>query len=438
MWKFRVAAIGILVLSGALAYVLLTNQVSDIKPFVRGLDLAGGAELTYRADTSALAGGETTAAMNALREVIERRVNAFGVSEPVVRTATVFGEERLIVELPGVTDLTEAADRIGKTPLLEFKLQDPIPSFTVSADGVLTQVPGYIDTGLTGRYVARARLEFAQSATGGVTNEPMVAVEFSEEGAALFEKITRENVGKPLVIFLDGQELSSPTIQEAISGGTASISGSFTPDQAKELVDSLNLGALPVPIELIASNSVGAGLGDDALQASILAGIIGLAVVSVFMVLWYRLPGLIAVIALKVYVVLVLAAFQYIPVTLSAAGLAAFVLSIGIAVDANVLIFERIKDERRKGTALREAIKQGFARAWPAIRDSNISSLITAIILFWFGTSFIKGFALVFALGVLVSMLTAIAVSRTLLLALPLKEGKIGSWLLGSGMSNRV
>lgn len=438
MWKVRVAALAILALSGALAYLLVNNQISGSQPFVRGLDLAGGAELTYRADVSAIQEGEVSAAMDALREVIERRVNAFGVSEPVVRTAEVFGEQRLIVELPGVTNLAEAVDRIGKTPLLEFKLPSSVPTFTMSADGVLTAVPGYDDTGLTGRYVARARLEFAQSATGGVTNEPMIAVEFSEEGAALFEKITRENVGKPLAIFLDGKELSSPVIQETISGGTASISGSFTPDEAKDLVDSLNLGALPVPVELVASNSVGAGLGDDALQAGVFAGVVGLAAVSLFMILWYRLPGLISVVALSVYVVLVLIAFQYIPVTLSAAGLAAFVLSIGIAVDANVLIFERIKDERRKGTALRAAINQGFARAWPAIRDSNLSSLITAIILFWFGTSFIKGFALVFALGVIVSMLTAITVSRTLLLALPLKEGKIGSWLLGSGISNRV
>ena len=250
----------------------------------------------------------------------------------------------------------------------------------------------------------------------------------------MFAALTRDNVGRYFGIFLDGVPISVPVIRESIPDGTAVISGGFTAEGAKELARNLNYGALPVPIELISTQTVSATLGGEAVQDGILAALWGVIAVAIFMVLWYRLPGLLATCALMLYVLVVLALFLVIPVTLTAAGIAAFILSVGMAVDANILIFERTREELQGGKSAKEAIHDGFARAWPSIRDSNISSMITAVILFWFGTSLIKGFALVFGLGVLVSMLTAITVSRTFLMALGL-EAKHGftRLLFGSG-----
>lgn len=398
----------LLIVCGALVgFFVYSSEAPDARfPFRFGLDLAGGSHLVYQADTSAVAEGEVRDAMGALREVVERRVNLFGVSEPIVQTEETFGgEHRLVVELPGVTDLEEAATLIGKTPALEFRLA------ATDADGAVF----YIDTGLSGRYVQRAQLNFESGANG--LSEPVVTLFFNNEGAALFEDITTNNIGEVLAIFLDDEPISLPVIQQAIPGGTAVISGNFTPESARELVRDLNFGALPLPIALISSSSIGPSLGAETLAAGVVAGIFGLLLVALFMVLWYRVPGVVAVIALTIYGAMVLALFKLMPVTLTAAGIAAFILSIGMAVDANILIFERMKEELHKGEPLEAAIRSGFRRAWPSIRDSNLSSLISAGVLFWFGTALIKGFALVFALGVLVSMFSAITISRTLLLA---------------------
>lgn len=403
-------------------------------PFKLGLDLKGGAHLVYRADISGIKSEEVGSAMSGLRDVIERRVNLFGVSEPLVQVeqtgllkAAEYKEQRLVVELPGVTDINQAIQMIGETPFLEFRLENP--NIEIKEDTLLSEA--FLATGLDGRYLNKAILEFNQT-----TYEPTVSLEFNDEGGKLFAQITKDNVGKRLAIFLDGAPISIPSIREEIPNGKAQITGQFTADEAKMLVQRLNSGALPVPINLISQQSIGPTLGEKVLNKNIMAGIYGIILVALFLILWYRLPGLLAVLALCVYTVLILAIFKLIPVTLTAAGIAGFILSVGMAVDANILIFERMKEERRNGKALNAAITEGFSRAWLSIRDSNVSSLISAAILYWMGTSMVKGFALTLFIGVIVSMFSAIIISRTLLLALGVKgEKAISNFLFGSGIS---
>ncbi len=458
-------AILVVAITGAIAYFVYGNLHGGARfPFKYGLDLAGGSQLTYTADVSKIAPSDVPALMEVLRQVIEKRINVFGVSEPNVQveeSSVVASDKahRLIIELPGVTDVNKAIDSIGKTPLLEFKLIDAkiaaekqaavslvasstgknangsttIGNITVNGASAADLDP-YVDTGLTGRYLKTASLEFTGGNGGRIAGEAIVSIVFNDEGAALFEKITREHTGENLAIFLDGEVISAPRINEAITGGKAVISGNFKPEEAKALAQNLSFGALPVPIELASTQTIGGALGAEALGQGVRAGVIGFILLSIFMILWYRVPGIVAVIALSIYVVLMLALFQLIPVVMTAAGIAGLILSIGLAVDANVLIAERIKEELIAGKDVQHAISEGFARAWLAIRDSNTAHIIAAVVLFWFGTSLIKGFALVFGLGVVVSMLSAITISRTLLLALPLKANtKVGHFLMGSG-----
>jgi len=461
-------ALVIMLAVAGLAFWVYQNAVQPEadKPFKLGLDLAGGSHLVYEADVSSIDAAEVPELMSVLRDVIERRVNVFGVSEPIVQveSSSFVTEEpiqRLVVELPGVSDVGEAVAEIGRTPLLEFKLYDEalaaqqetlqnLESLGESATGsraeignvtidgeAISQEPPFRDTGLTGRYLETAALEFAGGNSGQLSNEPLVSVRFTAEGAELFAEITRNNVNKQLGIFLDGELLSAPNINEPITGGTAIISGGFTAEEARALAQNLSFGALPVPIELQSTQTVGASLGAEVLGKGMQAGVYGLELVLLFMLLWYRLPGLVAGAALLSYVTIMLALFQLIPVTLTAAGLAGFVLSLGMAVDANVLVFERMKEEYAKGISSREAASIGFTRAWSAIRDGNITSLLSAIILFWFGTSLVKGFALVFGIGVIMSMLTALVVTRTLLLTLPdtkKSAGTLLATLLGNGI----
>ena len=465
---FRACVI-VLAIAG-LAFWVYQNAVQpeSEKPFKLGLDLAGGSHLVYEADVSNIDAAEVPELMSVLRDVIERRVNVFGVSEPIVQVESssfVTDEpiERLVVELPGVSDVSEAVAEIGRTPLLEFKLYDEelaaqqetlrnlqslgesatatggraeIGNVKIDGEAISEELP-FSDTGLTGRYLETAALEFAGGQSGQLSNEPLVSVRFTPEGADLFAKITRNNVNKQLGIFLDGELLSAPNINEPITGGTAIISGGFTAEEARALAQNLSFGALPVPIELKSTQTVGASLGAEVLGKGMQAGVYGLGMVLLFMLLWYRLPGLVAGVSLLSYVTIMLALFQLIPVTLTAAGLAGFVLSLGMAVDANVLVFERMKEEYTRGVSSREAATIGFARAWSAIRDGNITSLLSAIILFWFGTSLVKGFALVFGIGVIMSMLTALVVTRTLLLTLPdtkKSSGTLMATLLGNGI----
>ncbi|MBC7836303.1 protein translocase subunit SecD [Acetobacteraceae bacterium] len=446
MFRLRYAAVVILIAAGLVGYfVYATTGTGGRFDFKLGLDLSGGTHLVYSADVSALPAEQVADSLATLREVIERRVNAFGVGEPIVQTeqggALGGGEHRLIVELPGITDVDEAVKMIGATPLLEFKLVkqgfennlELASTSTTPGAPLIPNPDAFEETGLTGKYLSRAALEFGNG--GALVTEPTVRVDFNAEGTQLFSDITSNNVNRPLGIFLDGRLVSSPTIREAITDGTAIISGNFNAESARELVRNLNLGALPVPIVLSSTQTIGATLGDEAVRAGILAGIVGFLALCAFMILWYRLPGVIAVVSLLIYIVLMLALFKLIPVVLTAAGIAGFILSVGLAVDANVLIAERLKEELAAGKKTDAAIREGFARAWLAIRDSNIAHIIAGVILFWFGTSLIKGFALVFGLGVLVSMLSAITISRTFLLALGISaESKFGHFLLRSGL----
>ncbi len=452
MWKKVISILIVLILGSAVGFFVFKsepklnsnfeNESSFFKnsPFRLGLDLSGGSHLIYKADVSGVKSGEVSVSMDALRDVIERRVNLFGVSEPIVQVQSsgfVSGaEEKLIVDLPGVTDVEKATAMIGQTPLLEFKIEAPKGTpqkATVDKDGKVTldASPQFVSTELTGRYLGKASLEFDQT-----TREPKVSLQFDDTGSKLFAQITKENVGKMVAIYLDGAPISTPVVREEIPNGEAVISGNFTPTEGKQLVGRLNSGALPVPISLLSRQTIGATLGSDAVTAGVKAAIIGFLVVALFLILWYRLPGLIAVLALCIYIMIMLALFKLLPVTLTAAGIAGFIISIGIAVDANILIFERLKEELHSGRTVSDAVSAGFSRAWSSIRDSNFSTIISAIILFWFGTPLIKGFALTLGMGVLVSMFSAIMISRIFLSGLIfIGEGKVARFLFSSGFS---
>jgi preprotein translocase subunit SecD len=411
MLKTRITAIILLALTVGAGFFVYKTELNVDSPyhFRLGLDLKGGTALTYKADVSKISASQVKDAMSSLREVIEKRVNAFGVSEPVVQVVqggVVAGKdapERLVVELPGVTDVKEAVAQIGKTPLLEFKLLEETSAKVGTTTAVAT---AFVNTGLTGSLLHSSQLEFNSN------NQPTVGITFNEQGKNLFAKITRENIGKPLAIFLDGELLSYPNIREEIKDGKAQISGSFNVDTAKKLVRDLNYGSLPVPVELISTQTIGATLGAKVLNSGVRAGLYGFLIVALFLVLWYRLPGFVSVVSLVSYVVIVLTIFKIgispaaiilfgiffalaltahwsfgilaglsyfilflipgalTPVTITAAGIAGFILSMGIAVDANILIFERMKEELKAGRGLSDAIREGFIRAWNSIRDS--------------------------------------------------------------------
>lgn len=546
--RIRIQAVFILLI--ALLSVLFTlpkgpNWIRKEVKLHFGLDLAGGAHLVYQADVGQIPAGDRDSAVESTRDVIERRVNAFGIGEPVVQLNRGANSYRIIVELPGVTDIKDAIQRIGDTPVLKFKEQssptpltdeekkererfneaqkkkakevlnelknatdkqfsekasavsedtgtknkggdldfvqkgqfvpefdeqvfeklkdneisvepvetvfgyhlirriesrckntkinkpvscdelkkdgkdNPDVAFEVRARHILFtkqslngKPPGELwqNTKLSGEQLKRARVEFDRQ-----TGSPIVALEFNGEGAKLFEDITGRNVNKQVAIFLDGQIISAPRVNQKITGGNAVITGSFTVAEAQDLAKRLNAGALPVPITLISQQQVGATLGQDSLQRSFLAGVLGMILVVLFMVLYYRLPGVVASIALLIYTGIIIAIFKLMPVVLTLSGIAGFIMSVGMAVDANVLIFERMKEELRSGKTLQAAIDEGFARAWLSIRDSNISTLLSAFILIWLGESLIKGFGITLAIGVLVSMFSAITITRVLL-----------------------
>lgn len=382
-----------------------------------GLDLQGGTQLFYQADLSSIPPEGYSDAMAGARDIVERRVNLFGVSEPVVQ---VVGTDRISVELAGVKDISEAIKLIGEMPTLDFReemskeeiKQALVAQGQEATEEKVNELFGNVfkPTGLSGKHLISARAEYDQSSLKYV-----VAIKFNEEGTKLFADITTRNVGNPLAIYLDNQLSDYPNVSEPITSGSAVISGNFTSITAKQLAQRLNAGSLPVPIKLISQQTVGASLGKDSLAKSLFAGIIGFLIVALFMIIYYRLPGLLAVFALAIYALIVLALFKLIPITLTLSGIAGFILSIGMAVDANVLIFERTREEVRRGKSISGAVEEGFKRAWPSIRDSNITTLITGAALFWFGAGMIKGFAVTLTLGVLISMFSAIAVTRTFL-----------------------
>ena len=438
-----------------------------------GLDLQGGSYLLYKADFKDIKPQDKADALNAIRDVIERRVNSFGVSEPQV---AVSGQDQIIIELPGIKDINDAIKQIGQTPYLEFRTQNPnLDLEKVKADEKLDINSVWIPTGLSGKQLKKASIDF-QGSKG--LNQPVISLEFNDEGKKLFSEITSANIGKPVAILLDGQVISAPIVQSAITEGSAVISGDFSVEQAKQLATRLNSGALPVPINLISQQNIGATLGKESIQKSLIAGILGLILIAIFMISYYRFPGFLAVCALLIYaaisiaifkigisftaVVLVglffllgitvnmwfgiLSLFSYVlliflrglsPVTLTLAGIAGFILSIGMAVDANILIFERLKEEIRLGKEIHKAVEDGFARAWFSIRDSNVSSLITTLILYIFGTPSIKGFALTLGIGILISMFTAITVTRTFLRLFVGNNILTYPWLFGVSNSKK-
>lgn len=448
--SYRVIAFWLFIGSLLLWYIL-SFQMKDYK---FGLDLNGGTSLTYIADITKIneinkeAENASTSistttgqkinsieasklkiddSMNGLRDVIEKRINAFGVSESIVRTeySKYSDEYRLIVELPGITNLDDAIKMIGDTPILEFKIIE-----TDEKNGTSTEK--LIDTGLNGNYLRKSILSFDQ-----LTNKPQVVISFNEEGKKLFSEITKNNIGKQIAIFLDGEVISSPTVQQEITGGDATISGGFTVEEAKILVKRLNSGALPLPIKLSSSQIVEATLGSQAKADGILAGELSLLIIIILMIIWYRLPGLLASIALISYVGIVLFLFKSIPVVLTAAGIAGFIISIGIAIDANILIFERLKEEEAMGKKLEEATEEGFKRAWTSIRDSHIASILVSIILYNFGSTLLKGFGFVFGIGVIVSLFSSMIISKYFIRAfVPQNDSKyykVMRFLFGSG-----
>lgn len=384
-----------LIMFWAIVLIVIASIVTIcVKPTKLGLDLVGGSRLVLEAAPTN--GIVTPDMMSSLQFAIENRVNKLGVSETVVQRS---GEKRLVVEIPDVSDLDQAKAYLGETAELEFRRP-------VMEEGVEFWAP----TGLTGKDLNKAALT-----TNSQNGQWVVSLEFNGEGTKKFAALTKELVGKQMAIFFNGEIQSAPTVNEPITGGQAQITGGnngFAYDEAKTMVDLLNAGALPVPAKIIEENTVGPTLGADSIAKSKVAGAIGLGFVMLFMIAYYRAPGIIADVALIIYGLILFALFKAIPVTLTLAGIAGFILSVGMAVDANILIFERTKEELKAGRTLFTAINSGFDRAFTSIFDSNMTTIITCVILYTWGTSIVKGFALTLAIGVIVSMFSAITVTK--------------------------
>ncbi|MCX6725909.1 MAG: protein translocase subunit SecD [Candidatus Shapirobacteria bacterium] len=383
----------------------------------KGIDLAGGAHLVFQADMKDVPESNRNEAIEAAKNNIEKRINLFGISEPVIQTSKISEDYRLIVELAGIKDINQAIDLIGQTAQLDFR--ELSKESTQAA--ILTD---FKTTGLTGKDLSKSEVKFDPN-----SGQPRVSLEFSSQGAQKFAEVTGRNVGKPVAIFLDENPIEIPTVNEKINDGKAVIEGNFTTDTAKNLVKLLHAGSLPVPIKIIEQRNVGATLGAESVQRSLQAGLIGLGMVILFMAIYYGFLGILADIALIIYGLLTLALYKLIPVTLTLPGIAGFILSIGMAVDANILIFERMKEEIRAGKSRAVAMELGFGRAWDSIRDANVCTIITCFILFNpFNWSFlnssgmVRGFALTLFLGVVLSLFTGIVVTRTLIRTFYRKE----------------
>lgn len=455
-------------LSGKTGHVVSLPNVPEW-PFTLGLDLQGGTQLVYEADVSNIPENERMDDLGSVRDRIERRVNASGVSEPVVQiNRTMSGDYRVIAELAGIKDVNEAIKTIGATPLLEFKEVDNTLTTASSSE------PVWKNTDVTGKYLSKATLQFNQS-----DGSPEVSLEFDSDGAQKFKELTARNIGQPIAIFLDGYPIQIATVSTEIPNGQAIISGSFSVAEAKLLVQRLKDGALPVPIKLVSQQVIGASLGQSSVSHSYTAGLYGFLFVVIFMILLYRFPGLLSAASLLIYVLVVLSIFKLIPiwlaiifialllflfasvfnelkifdgilsvllflvialfliyyakepVTLTLAGITGFILSIGMAVDANILIFERMKEELRLKKPINVAIDEGFRRAWPSIRDGNITTILTCFVLMTFGTGLVKGFGATLFIGVSVSMFSSIVVTRTFMRIFGHKWLEKHPWLLG-------
>lgn len=380
-----------------------------------GLDLKGGSHLVFEAEMEDISAADREDALLSARNIIERRVNFFGVTEPNIQTSKIGQSYRIIVDLPGIKDIDEAIRLIGQTARLDFREQASPEGKIATQAALPLQLTK--ETGLTGQHVKKSAVQFDSN-----TGKPVVGLEFSQEGAKLFEEITKRNVGQPLGILLDDAILSAPVVQQVISGGNAVITGDFTVDEAKNLSVAINSGALPVSVRVIEQRNIGPTLGEEQVKKSVFAGAIGLSAVILFMILYYRKLGLVASIALLIYGLISLAIFKTIPVVLTLPGMAGFILSIGMAVDSNILIFERIKEELRQGKEQSQAIRLGFGKAIEAIKNANLTTLLVAFILFnplsWqflpqFGL--VRGFALTLGIGVATSLFTGVVITRRLI-----------------------
>jgi len=398
-------------------YQPLWQKVSSFGNWNLGLDLAGGSLLTYDIDLSKIAPADQDSVVNGLRDIISNRINPTGVSEQRVYVEKSGGTTRLGIELPGVKDVKDAIAQIGETPFLDFR--EVVPASNVSSSSSVSSSTvnmasttiQFVPTNLNGRYVLNAQLTF-----DSVTHAPQVEINFNDEGATIFQDITARNVGKPLAIFLDNQLIEMPTVDQEISGGKAVISGgSMTIDEAQKLVERFKNGALSAPINLVDQQTISPDFGQAALNMAVFAGFLGTLAVIIFMIIYYGGLGIFAAFALLMYIAMTLAVFKIIPITMTLSGIAGFILSIGMAVDANILVFERTKEEMKKGLSHYSAIEEGFRRAWTSIRDSNISTMITAAVLFYFTSGFVRGFGLTLFIGVLMSMFSAITITRTML-----------------------
>lgn len=384
-----------------------------------GLDLAGGSQLVFEADTSKVPTDKRSDALTGVRNIIENRVNMFGISESTVQTSNFEGKDRIVVELPGISDTQTAVNLIGKTAQLSFaEIKESTPS------GNATQSATLVPTDLTGADLKSAQVVFDKN-----TGSPTISLQFTDEGGKKFATITGENVGRELPIILDNQIISAPTVSEQINGGNAQITGKFTIEEAKQLAIQLNAGALPIPIHLIEERTIEATLGALSVNESILAGGVGLIMVGLFMVLSYGKLGLVADAGLFIFSVISLALYKLIPITLTLPGIAGFMLSIGMAVDSNILIFERFKEEKLIRN-IPNALEVSFGRAWDSIRDANVATIITSLVLmnpldwsFLQSSGPVRGFAITLLMGIIISLFTGIYVSRNLL-RLFIKEKK--------------
>ena len=383
--------------------------------FKMGLDLSGGMQVTLLADMSAISAESRATALESARSVISRRVDLYGVSEAAVKTSVAGNDYRLIVELPGIAKPQEALDLIGQTASLAFAA--PVYQADPASPGAQPQLVNFVPSDLTGKDLESAAVTFETQ-----DRQPAVSLKFKDSGKDKFAKLTKEFLGKPLAILLDNSLLSAPTVQAEIVSGDAIISGSFTLDEAKFLATQLNAGALPVPVRILSQKVISATLGEDSIRQSVLAGGIGLSIVAAFMIAYYGWLGVIAVIGLLVYGLITATLYRLIPVTLTLPGVAGFLLSIGMAVDSNILVFERYREEIRAGRSWPVSLELGFGRAWNSIKDANLATIITGLILFnpldWSflnASGSVRGFALTLLLGIFISLFTGIVVTRTLL-----------------------
>ena len=410
-------------IGGYIFNIPFTDKVLDYSELKKGLDIKGGVKVIIKLDTSSLDSAAKEKAVASVKDIITRRVNYLGVSETNIVTSKVGNDYRLIVEIPGQKDLDEAAKTIGSTAQLKFKTLDksiewPIKDFT-KIQGKEDQI--FIDSGITGKDLVSADVSFDQK-----TNKPVIQLRFTNEGREAFSKLVKANIERPIGIFLDDSLLQTPVVSKELANATVfdpTITG-VSLEEAKKISSLLRAGALPVPIEIISQNLIGPSLGEDSIHSSIIAGLVGLLIISFFLILSYKQLGVIANISLIMYVAILLAVFKVMNVVITVPGIAGFVFSIGVACDACILIFERIKEEIRWGRPTQIAIINGYERAWASIKDSNLTTLLTAFILFQFGVGFIKGFALTLSIGIFVSLLTCVYFSR-IMVNVFIKELKI-------------